>query len=44
LKDELKKLRDFEGVTGYTSFREDGDTIKELYLLQIENEQFVQLN
>ena len=44
LKDALKNLTDFKGVTGYTSFKENGDSIKQLYLLQIENNQFVQLN
>jgi ABC-type branched-subunit amino acid transport system substrate-binding protein len=44
LKDALKMLRNFEGVTGYTSFKENGDTVKKLYLLQVENEEFVQLN
>jgi ABC-type branched-subunit amino acid transport system substrate-binding protein len=44
LKDALKMLRDFEGVTGYTSFKENGDAAKKLYLLQVENEEFVQLN
>jgi ABC-type branched-subunit amino acid transport system substrate-binding protein len=44
LKDALKNLRNFEGVTGYTSFKESGDTIKKPYLLQVENEKFVQLN
>jgi ABC-type branched-subunit amino acid transport system substrate-binding protein len=44
LKEALKNLTDFKGVTGYTSFKENGDSIKQLYLLQIENNQFVQLN
>jgi ABC-type branched-subunit amino acid transport system substrate-binding protein len=44
LKDALKNLRDFEGVTGFTSFKENGDAVKKLYLLQIEDNQFVQLN
>ena len=44
LKDALKNLTDFKGVTGYTSFKENGDSTKQLYLLQIENNQFVQLN
>ncbi|MCK4985234.1 MAG: penicillin-binding protein activator [Desulfobacterales bacterium] len=44
LKDALKNLRDFEGVTGFTSFKENGDAVKNLYLLQIEDNQFVQLN
>ena len=44
LKYALKNLTDFKGVTGYTSFKENGDSTKQLYLLQIENNQFVQLN
>lgn len=44
LKEALKNLRNFEGVTGYTSFNENGDAVKKLYLLQVENNQFVQLN
>jgi ABC-type branched-subunit amino acid transport system substrate-binding protein/predicted negative regulator of RcsB-dependent stress response len=44
LKNGLKNLRDFEGVTGYTSFMENGDAAKKLYLLQIEKNRFVQLN
>jgi ABC-type branched-subunit amino acid transport system substrate-binding protein len=44
LKEALKNLTHFTGVTGYTSFKENGDSIKQLYLLQIENNQFVQLN
>ena len=44
LKEALKNLTDFKGVTGYTSFKENGDSNKQLYLLQIENNQFVQLN
>jgi len=44
LKEALKNLTDFKGVTGYTSFKENGDSIKQLYLLQIENNTFVQLN
>jgi ABC-type branched-subunit amino acid transport system substrate-binding protein/predicted negative regulator of RcsB-dependent stress response len=44
LKEALKNLTDFKGVTGYTSFKKNGDSSKQLYLLQIENNQFVQLN
>jgi ABC-type branched-subunit amino acid transport system substrate-binding protein len=44
MTDALKNLRNFEGVTGYTSFKKNGDSDKQLYLLQIENNQFVQLN
>jgi ABC-type branched-subunit amino acid transport system substrate-binding protein len=44
LKEALKNLTDFKGVTGYTSFKKNGDSNKHLYLLQIENNRFVQLN
>jgi ABC-type branched-subunit amino acid transport system substrate-binding protein/predicted negative regulator of RcsB-dependent stress response len=44
LKEALQNLTDFNGVTGYTSFKENGESNKQLYLLQIENNQFVQLN
>jgi len=44
LKEALKILADFKGATGYTSFKENGESEKQLYLLQIENNQFVQLN
>jgi ABC-type branched-subunit amino acid transport system substrate-binding protein/predicted negative regulator of RcsB-dependent stress response len=44
LKEALKNLTDFNGITGYTSFKKNGDSKKRLYLLQIENNQFIQLN
>jgi hypothetical protein len=44
LKEKLQNFIEFEGVTGYTSFKKNGDVIKKLYLLQIEDNQFVQLN
>ncbi len=43
LKSELKKLTDFQGVTGLTSFGNDGDVKKKLYLLQIKGKSFVEL-
>jgi len=43
LKNELKKLTDFQGVTGLTSFGNDGDVKKKLYLLQIKGKSFVEL-
>ena len=42
LKDELTNLRDFDGVTGTTSFRRNGDAEKKLYMLQIEGNKFVE--
>ena len=43
LKNEIKKLTDFQGVTGLTSFGNDGDVQKKLYLLQIKGKSFVEL-
>jgi len=42
LKEELKNLRDYDGVTGATSFRKNGDAEKRLYVLQIDGNQFVE--
>jgi branched-chain amino acid transport system substrate-binding protein len=44
LKDALKNLHNFDGVTGNTSFGKNGDAVKKLYLLQVENNRFVKLN
>jgi len=43
LKNELKKFTNFQGVTGLTSFGNDGDVQKKLYLLQIKGKSFVEL-
>lgn len=43
LKNELKRLTGFHGVTGITSFDSNGDAIKNLYLLQIRGQRFVEL-
>ena len=43
LKEKLKDLQNFEGVTGVTSFKENGDAKKKLYLLQIEGSRFIEL-
>jgi len=42
LKNRLKELSDFRGTTGPTIFDENGDVLKELYLLQIEGSRFVE--
>ncbi len=44
LKNELKNLYNYDGVTGITSFRENGEAGKKLYLLQIDGDKFVELN
>ena len=43
IKNELKGLDGFQGVTGLTSFDNDGNAIKNLYLLQIRGQRFVEL-
>jgi len=43
LKNRLKELTDFRGATGSTIFDENGDVLKELYLLQVEGRRFVEL-
>ncbi len=43
LKNELERLTDFQGVTGLTSFDNDGEVRKRLYLLQIKGNRFFQL-
>ncbi|MFC1516033.1 ABC transporter substrate-binding protein [Thermodesulfobacteriota bacterium] len=43
LRDQLLKITNFDGVTGLTSFLIDGESKKELYLLQIKRGRFVQL-
>ena len=44
LKNELLAVRDFEGVTGFTSFDKNGEVHKNLYLLRIKGDQFLELN
>ena len=43
LKNKLKKLTDFQGVTGLTSFDNNGEVRRKLYLLQIKGKRFVEL-
>jgi len=40
---EMKKLKNYKGVTGLTSFDETGDVQKRFYLLRIKGEEFVQI-
>ncbi|UCD91068.1 MAG: penicillin-binding protein activator, partial [Desulfobacterales bacterium] len=43
LNKELRKLKNFSGVTSLTSFDDNGDALKRLYLLRVEGEQFIEL-
>ncbi len=43
LKTGLMEVKDFPGMTGLTSFEETGDVDKQIYLLKIRGDQFVQI-
>ncbi|MBC2696629.1 MAG: ABC transporter substrate-binding protein [Desulfobacteraceae bacterium] len=43
VKNELLKLSNFQGVTGLTSFDNNGELKKDLYLLKIKGNKFVEL-
>ncbi|MBU4389551.1 MAG: penicillin-binding protein activator, partial [Proteobacteria bacterium] len=43
VKNELMKLSNFQGVTGLTSFDSNGELKKDLYLLKIKGNKFVEL-
>ena len=44
LKDRLMETRNYDGATGLTSFKSNGDVNKKLYVLQINGQDFVELN
>jgi len=43
IKNQLMHLKDFQGVTGLTSFNDKGDVKKELSLLRIKGDKFIEL-
>jgi ABC-type branched-subunit amino acid transport system substrate-binding protein len=43
IKNKIINLQDFQGVTGITSFDHTGNAQKELYLLQIQGNTFIEL-
>ena len=43
IKNKIMNLQDFQGVTGITSFDNTGNAHKELYLLQIQGNKFIEL-
>jgi ABC-type branched-subunit amino acid transport system substrate-binding protein/TolA-binding protein len=44
LKDKLIKAVNYKGLTGLTSFKNNGEVQKNLYLLQINKDNFIELN
>ena len=44
IKNALMNLNNFQGVTGLTSFDNNGETKKKLYLLRIKGKKFIELN
>ncbi len=44
IKSALMNLNNFQGVTGLTSFDNNGETKKSLYLLRIKGKKFIELN
>jgi ABC-type branched-subunit amino acid transport system substrate-binding protein len=44
LRDELRNIRNFKGVTGLTSILQNGEAYKNLFLLQIDDQNFVEIN
>ena len=41
--EELLHVKEFDGVTGKTSFAADGEPIKDLFMLQVRNDAFVEI-
>ena len=43
LKDHLLNIRNYNGVTGLTSFMPNGEAAKKLYLFRVEKDEFVEV-
>ncbi|MCF6095747.1 ABC transporter substrate-binding protein [Thermovorax subterraneus] len=43
LQAEMAKIKDFPGITGTTSFTEEGDAVKDVLILKVENGKFVKI-
>ena len=43
LRDYLQTIHNYDGVTGLTSFKVNGEVDKKLYLLRIEKDKFVEV-
>ncbi|MDD4391727.1 MAG: penicillin-binding protein activator [Desulfobacterales bacterium] len=44
LRDQLADMKAVDGVTGSTSFDQSGEAVKQLYLLRIKGNKFIELN
>ena len=44
LSDEISKIENFKGVTGKTTFNKKREVIKQLRMLMVKNQKFVELN
>jgi branched-chain amino acid transport system substrate-binding protein len=44
LKDRLLSIRNYNGVTGLTSFKTNGEVDKKLYLLRVKKDKFVEVD
>lgn len=43
IRDALLKIKDFEGVTGRTSFNQDGEVDKNLFIITVKRRKFVEV-
>ncbi len=43
IRDNLQKMPHYNGVTGKTAFKENGDVEKELFLLELRNDKFIEI-
>jgi ABC-type branched-subunit amino acid transport system substrate-binding protein len=44
LRDRMLQLKDYQGITGKTSFLENGDVQKFLYVLMVRDNEIIQIN
>jgi ABC-type branched-subunit amino acid transport system substrate-binding protein len=44
MRDEIRKVRNFQGVSGLKGFGEDGKTIRTLSILKVSNDQIIQVH
>ncbi len=44
VNEALYKIKDFEGVTGRTSFDQDGEVQKNLFMIKVRRNRFIEVN